>query len=183
MKLISLFLILFFSVNLKAQVEKYHIGLKQSPLSDSLMNSAYIKAKPRQFRSVYRLKWEDNSKVKVVSKPIDYTYKVKFKLRDETVMYNSKYFIVDGELTGYKLRARSLNSEDSANIFGLTAENLVIKVQFFQSGYVGMIEWNEFSNGMNTNFKLPLLLPAFGDLENFSTEGLLLILPTIKKVP
>jgi hypothetical protein len=69
MKLILLFLILFFSVNLKAQVEKYHIGLKQSPLSDSLMNSAYIKAKPRQFRSVYRLKWEGNSKVKVVSKP------------------------------------------------------------------------------------------------------------------
>jgi hypothetical protein len=96
--------------------------------------------------------------------------------------YSGKYFIIDGILSSYKLSAKSVSPFTDVKIFGVLADNLEIKLQFFQSGYIGKIEWNEISSETNRNYNLQLMLPAIEDLGNFSTEGLLLILPTIKKV-
>ena len=169
-------------LNLKAQTVSYDIGLAQMPIVDSIKGVPYTKMKARHYRSVHKSVWGENLGVKVISKPLSRTYKVIFKGIDSMCKYKGKYFIIDGVLTSYKLSAVSTSTFSDVKIFGILADNLEIKLQFFQSGYIGKIEWNETSSETNRNYNLQLMLPAIEDLGSFSTEGLLLILPTIKKV-
>ena len=177
----TVFLLINF-LNVNAQNISYDIGLAQVPIVDSIKGVPYTESKARHYRSVYKSVWDENLGVKVISKPLSRTYKVKFKGRDSMYKYRGKYFIIDGILSSYKLSAKSVSPFTDVKIFGVLADNLEIKLQFFQSGYIGKIEWNKISSETNRNYSLQLMLPAIEDLGNFSTEGLLLILPTIKKV-
>jgi hypothetical protein len=62
------------------------------------------------------------------------------------------------------------------------ADELKIRLQYFQSGYIGTIYWNRVKANSYKSYKLSLLLPAIPDLQEFSGDGLLLILPDLKKV-
>jgi hypothetical protein len=182
MKYILFAFSLLFLVDLKAQKVNFEIGLVQEPITDSLYGIPYVISNPRQFRSVYKAVWEEKLGVTVVSKLLHNKYKVKFTGRDSTVKYKGKYFIKDGVLTSYKLRAKSITYNTDVAIFGVLANILEIKLQYFNSGYLGVIEWNHFEKS-DGNYAFNLLLPAIQDFGEFSKDGLLLILPVVKKVP
>lgn len=170
-------------LNLKAQNISYDISLVQLPIEDSVSAVPYTKTKARQFRSVYKSIWDESLGIKIVSKPLNKKYKVKFKGKNSMYKYSGKYFIIDGVLTSYKLSAVSTSKFSDVKIFGMKADKLKIRLQYFQSGYIGTAEWVYAKANSYKNHKLSLLLPAIPDLQEFSGDGLLLILPDIKKVP
>ena len=177
----TVFLLINF-LNVNAQNISYDIGLAQVPIVDSIRGVSYTKTKARQFRSVYKSVWGENLGVKVISKPLSRTYKVKFKGRDSMYKYRGKYFMIEGILSSYKLSAKSVYPFTDVKIFGMLADKLKMRLQYFQSGYIGTIEWNYVKANSYKSYKLSLLLPAIPDLQEFSGDGLLLILPDLKKV-
>jgi hypothetical protein len=177
----TVFLLINF-LNVNAQNISYDIGLVLVPIVDSIKGVPYTESKARQFRSVYKSIWGENLRIKIVSKPLNKNYKVKFKGRDSMYKYSGKYFIIDGILSSYKLSAKSVSPFTDVKIFGVLADELKIRLQYFQSGYIGTIYWNRVKANSYKSYKLSLLLPAISDLQEFSGDGLLLILPDLKKV-
>ena len=183
MRYILILFFLFPFLNLKAQNVNYEVGLMQTSLVDSIKGVPYTKTKARQFRSVYKSVWGESLGVKIISKPMNQKYKVKFKGRDFICKYKGKYFIKDGVLTSYKLSAKSTSAIENVKIFGMLADKLKIRMQYFQSGYVGTLEWVDVTASDYKRYNLSLMLPPISDLKEFSGAELLLILPSVKKVP
>ena len=109
-------------LNLNAQNISYDIGLVQVPIVDSIKGVPYTESKARQFRSVYKSIWGENLRIKIVSKPLNKNYKVKFKGRDSMYKYSAKYFIIDGIMSSYKLSAKSVSPFTYVKIFGVLAD-------------------------------------------------------------
>lgn len=183
MRYILVLFFLFPFLNLKAQNVTYEVGLMQTSLMDSIKGVPHTTTKARQFRSVYKSAWGGSLRIKIISKPLNQKYKVKFKSIDAICIYNGKYFIKDGVLTSYKLSAKSTSTGTNVKIFGMLADRLKIRLQYFQSGYVGTLDWVDVTASDYKRYSLNLMLPAISDLKEFSGDGLLLILPSVKKVP
>ena len=182
MRYILILFFLFPFLNLKAQNVTYEVGLMQTSLVDSIKGVPYTKTKARQFRSVYKSVWGGSLGVKIISKPMNKKIKVKFKGADKGVKFKGKYFIHDGLLTSYSLSAKAILSD--VEIYGVLADNLEIRLQYFESAYIGVIGWDYFINNTTSkSYMLNLMLPAIPNLKEFSTNGLWLILPSVKKVP
>lgn len=134
-----------------------------------------VKAKGKKRRSVWQAQSSDGTFIKIVSKPIKKMTKVMAGSSTGRLDYQVKYFIIDGELSSYRLRAKS---DVNTLIFGGLGRVLNIDLQKIDGGYIG-------NAILKTSLKEKVVVSSFvilyPDAKNIVMAGekLLVLLPEL----
>lgn len=133
-----IFLIIILGGLLPAQAQlppKVQVDMQLVKYPKGLTGEVHSVSKKR--RSVWRCKYPKSGRLKIVSRPFKKITKVKTRRIEGELKYEVKYFVIDGKLTSYRLRAENVYGSDIASLFGIEGLVLEIDIQQVNGGYVG----------------------------------------------